>query len=111
MFSATAAKGATSCGHLQALPAVSARGWWVVCRAFQTGLAKGSVLKTGNFPPPSIAETSIFLTPHPLLATVRRFREYPERVVSKRLKQQVGFQRLRYTGYKRYTAGFLRIAE
>jgi hypothetical protein len=96
---------------LQALPAISARGWCVVCSAFQTGLAKGSVLKMGKFPAPSIAEASIFLTPHRLLATVRRFREYPERVVSKRLKRQVVFQRLRYTGYKRYTAGFPRIIE
>jgi hypothetical protein len=38
--------------------------------------------------------------------TVRRFREYPERAVMKRRKWQARNIRLRYTGYKRFTAGF-----
>ena len=44
------------------------------------------------------------------LDTVRRFREYPERAVTKRLGGlwlaiYTGFGP-RYTGYKRFTAGF-----
>jgi hypothetical protein len=51
----------------------------------------------------------VLLTPARLLDTVRRFREYPERAVRKRLWLQ-GFWPALY-GYKRFTAGFVWIVE
>jgi hypothetical protein len=62
--------------------------------------------KRSTLPPDTDQNSTRSLTPSGWFVSLRRFREYPERAVMKRRKWQASRLGLRYTGYKRFTAGF-----